>query len=95
MLEEAYFEANALYPKTNKFGDVSSLKVYQGLPRNAGLPFLVSSKVTRFYQMFWSFFPSQLEKSIRCIILPIKPLLIFPPAEVIGFPGSNSVNNFP
>ena len=40
MLEEAYFEANALYPKTNKFGGVSSLKVYQGLPRNAGLPFL-------------------------------------------------------
>ena len=38
---EAYFEANALYPKTNKFGGVSSLKVYQGLPRNAGLPFLV------------------------------------------------------
>ena len=38
---EAYFEANDLYPKTNKFVGVSSLKVYQGLPRNAGLPFLV------------------------------------------------------
>ena len=38
---EAYFKANALYPKTNKFVGVSSLKVYQGLPRNAGLPFLV------------------------------------------------------
>ena len=38
---EAYFEANALYPKTNKFVGVSSLKVYRGLPRNAGLPFLV------------------------------------------------------
>ena len=38
---EAYFEANALYPKTNKFVVVSSLKIYRGLPRNAGLPFLV------------------------------------------------------
>ena len=38
---EAYFEANALYPKTNKFVGVSSLKVYRGLQRNAGLPFLV------------------------------------------------------
>ena len=46
MLKEAYFEANALYPKTNKFGGVSSLKVYQGLPRNAGLPFLVDKYKT-------------------------------------------------
>ena len=43
---EAYFEANALYPKTNKFVGVSSLKVYQGLPRNAGLPFLVKTYIT-------------------------------------------------
>ena len=41
---EAYFEANALYPKTNKFLGVSSLKVYRGLTRNAGLTFLVYSK---------------------------------------------------
>ena len=60
MLEEAYFEANALYPKTNKFGDVSSLKVYQGLPRNAGLPFLVGSYFLDFFlnffiYAFWNF----------------------------------------
>ena len=40
---EAYFEANALYPQTNKFVGVSSLKVYRGLTRNAGLPFLVGT----------------------------------------------------
>ena len=53
MLKEAYFEANALYPKTNKFGGVSSLKVYQGLPRNAGLPFLVRKYFSSFqlYEM--------------------------------------------
>ena len=38
---EAYFEAKALHPKTNKFVGVRSLKAYRGLPRNAGLPFLV------------------------------------------------------
>ena len=32
---EAYFETNASYTKTNKVVGVSSLKVYQGLPRNA------------------------------------------------------------
>ena len=38
---EAYLEAKALHPKTNKFVGVRSLKAYRGLPRNAGLPFLV------------------------------------------------------
>ena len=38
---EAYFEAKALHPKTNKFVGVRSLKAYRGLPCNAGLPFLV------------------------------------------------------
>ena len=46
---EAYFKANALYPKTNKFVSVSSLKVYQGLPRNVGLSFLVSTKTGWFH----------------------------------------------
>ena len=41
---EAYVEANGLYPKTDKFVCVSSLKVFRGLTRNAGLAFLVFPK---------------------------------------------------
>ena len=40
---KAYFKANALHPKNNNFVGVSSVKVYRGLPRNAGLRFLVIS----------------------------------------------------
>ena len=36
---EAYFETNASYTKTNKVVGVSYLKVYQGMPRNAGFLF--------------------------------------------------------
>ena len=51
---EAYFEAKALHPKTNKFVGVRSLKVYRGLPRNAGLPFLVRNKIDYFLtEMFY------------------------------------------
>ena len=40
---EAYFEAIALYPQTNKFVGVRSLEVYRELTRKAGLPFLVGT----------------------------------------------------
>ena len=45
---EAYFEAKALHPKTNKFVGVRSLKAYRGLPRNAGLLFLVGTKAKQY-----------------------------------------------